>query len=119
MQVISNASCTTNCLAPIAKVLNDTLGIEQGHMTTIHAMTNDQNLLDVDHKDIYRARSAPNSMIPTQTGAATSVGKVLPELDGKLHGMAVRVPTVNVSLVDFHFLASRETSATEVNRYDL
>lgn len=114
-QIISNASCTTNCLAPIAKVLNDGIGIEQGSMTTVHAYTNDQNLNDVYHKDVYRARSATQSMIPTQTGAARAVGLVLPELNGKLDGMAVRVPTVNVSLVDFNFLASRETSAEEVN----
>lgn len=116
MQVVSNASCTTNCLAPIAKVLNDCIGIEQGQMTTIHAMTNDQSLLDVDHNDFCRARSAPHSMIPTQTGAAHNIGKVLPELEGKLQGMAVRVPTLNVSLVDFHFLASRETNIAEVNQ---
>ena len=116
MQIVSNASCTTNCLAPIAKVLNDEIGIEQGSMTTIHAVTNDQNLLDVDHADIYRSRSATHSMIPTKTGAAEAVGLVLPELQGKLDGMAVRVPTLNVSLVDFHFLASRDTSVDEVNK---
>ncbi len=114
-QIISNASCTTNCLAPIAKVLNDKLGIEQGSMTTIHAYTNDQSLNDVYHKDVYRARSATMSMIPTQTGAARAVGLVLPELEGKLDGMAVRVPTVNVSVVDLNFLASRDTSVDEVN----
>lgn len=114
-QIISNASCTTNCLAPVAKVLNDTIGIEQGSMTTIHAYTNDQNLNDVYHSDIYRARSATQSMIPTKTGAAQAVGLVLPELDGKLDGMAVRVPTVNVSLVDFTFIASRDTTLEEIN----
>ncbi len=114
-QIISNASCTTNCLAPIAKVLNDGLGIEQGSMTTIHAYTNDQNLSDVYHSDIYRARSATQSMIPTQTGAAKAVGLVLPELLGKLDGMAVRVPTINVSLVDLNILVSRDTTAEEVN----
>mgnify|MGYP000061138522 CR=1 FL=1 len=114
-QIISNASCTTNCLAPIAKVLNDGLGIEQGSMTTIHAYTNDQNLSDVYHSDIYRARSATQSMIPTQTGAAQAVGLVLPELLGKLDGMAVRVPTVNVSLVDLNILVSRDTTCEEVN----
>ncbi|MCO7187350.1 MULTISPECIES: type I glyceraldehyde-3-phosphate dehydrogenase [unclassified Pseudoalteromonas] len=113
--IISNASCTTNCLAPVAKALNDTIGIEQGSMTTIHAYTNDQNLCDVYHKDLYRARSATQSMIPTKTGAAKAVGLVLPELAGKLDGMAVRVPTVNVSLVDLTFIAKRETSAEEVN----
>ena len=114
-QIISNASCTTNCLAPIAKALNDAIGIEQGSMTTIHAYTNDQNLNDVYHSDIYRARSATQSMIPTKTGAAQAVGLVLPELKGKLDGMAVRVPTVNVSLVDFTFIASRDTTLEEVN----
>lgn len=114
-QIISNASCTTNCLAPVAKVLNDNLGIEQGSMTTVHAYTNDQNLHDVYHSDIYRARAATQSVIPTKTGAAQAVGLVLPELNGKLDGMAVRIPTANVSLVDFHFIASRETSVEEVN----
>lgn len=116
MTVISNASCTTNCLAPVAKVLNDTIGIEQGMMTTVHAYTNDQQLLDLNHKDIYRARSATHSMIPTKTGAAKAVGLVLPELRGKLDGMAVRVPTINVSLVDLNFLAKRETTVEEVNQ---
>lgn len=115
-QIISNASCTTNCLAPIAKVLNDSIGIEQGMMTTVHAYTNDQKLNDVYHTDLYRARSATQSMIPTKTGAASAVGLVLPELNGKLDGMAVRVPTINVSLVDFNFLASRETSIEEINQ---
>ncbi len=114
-QVISNASCTTNCLAPVAKVLNDSLGIEQGSMTTIHAYTNDQNLSDVYHTDFYRARSATMSMIPTKTGAASAVGLVLPELVGKLDGMAIRVPTINVSLVDLNFIAARETNIEEVN----
>ncbi|TMP88572.1 type I glyceraldehyde-3-phosphate dehydrogenase [Pseudoalteromonas ruthenica] len=113
--IISNASCTTNCLAPVAKALNDSIGIEQGSMTTIHAYTNDQNLSDVYHPDLYRARSATQSMIPTKTGAAKAVGLVLPELAGKLDGMAVRVPTINVSLVDLTFVAKRGTSASEVN----
>ncbi|MEO2266102.1 type I glyceraldehyde-3-phosphate dehydrogenase [Pseudoalteromonas sp. YIC-656] len=113
--IISNASCTTNCLAPVAKALNDAIGIEQGSMTTIHAYTNDQNLSDVYHSDLYRARSATQSMIPTKTGAAKAVGLVLPELAGKLDGMAVRVPTINVSLVDLTFIAKRDTTAQEVN----
>ena len=113
--IISNASCTTNCLAPVAKALNDSIGIEQGSMTTIHAYTNDQNLSDVYHPDLYRARSATQSMIPTKTGAAKAVGLVLPELAGKLDGMAVRVPTINVALVDLTFVAKRDTSASEVN----
>lgn len=115
MQVISNASCTTNCLAPVAKVLHETIGIETGMMTTIHAYTNDQNLLDLAHKDIYRARSATQSMIPTKTGAAKAVGLVLPELKGKLDGMAVRVPTINVSVVDLNVLLSRDTTVAEIN----
>ena len=115
-QIISNASCTTNCLAPVAKVLNDAIGIEQGSMTKVHAYTNDQKLQDVYHADIYRARAVMQSMIPTKTGAAQAVGLVLPELAGKLDGMAVRVPVANVSLVDFHFLAARDTSLNEVNR---
>jgi glyceraldehyde 3-phosphate dehydrogenase len=113
--IISNASCTTNCLAPIAKALNDKIGIEQGQMTTIHAYTNDQNLSDVYHTDLYRARAATMSMIPTKTGAAAAVGLVLPELAGKLDGMAVRVPTINVSLVDLTFVAGTDTTAEEVN----
>jgi glyceraldehyde 3-phosphate dehydrogenase len=113
--VISNASCTTNCLAPMAKVLHNKVGIERGLMTTVHAYTNDQVLLDVYHSDLRRARSATTSMIPTKTGAAAAVGLVLPELDGKLDGFAVRVPTVNVSLVDLTFVASRATSKEEVN----
>lgn len=114
-QVISSASCTTNCLAPIAKPLNDAIGIKSGLMTTIHAYTNDQKLSDVYHSDPYRARAATQSMIPTKTGAAAAVGLVLPELNGKLDGMAVRVPTINVSLVDLTFEASRDTSVEEVN----
>ncbi|MBT3146300.1 type I glyceraldehyde-3-phosphate dehydrogenase [Neptunomonas phycophila] len=113
--IISNASCTTNCLAPIAKPLNDELGIENGLMTTIHSYTNDQKLSDVYHTDLYRARAAAHSMIPTKTGAAAAVGLVLPELNGKLDGMAVRVPTINVSLVDLSFVASRDTTVEEVN----
>ena len=115
MQIVSNASCTTNCLAPVAKVLHELVGIEQASMTTIHAYTNDQQLLDLNHKDIYRARSATQSMIPTKTGAAKAVGLVLPQLKGKFDGMAVRVPTINVSLVDLNFIASRDTSADEIN----
>jgi len=114
-RILSNASCTTNCLAPIAKVLNEAVGIRQGQMTTIHAYTNDQNLIDRQHKDIYRARSATQSMIPTKTGAASAVALVLPELKGKLDGMAIRVPTLNVSLVDLHFVAERPTSVEQIN----
>ena len=114
-KIISNASCTTNCLAPIAKPLNDSLGIETGLMTTIHAYTNDQQLSDSYHSDVYRARSATMSMIPTKTGAASAISEVIPELIGKLDGMAVRVPTINVSLVDFSFNATRDTSKEEVN----
>lgn len=113
--VISNASCTTNCLAPLVKPLHDALGVEKGLMTTIHAYTNDQVLTDVYHKDLRRARSATQSMIPTKTGAAAAVGLVLPELNGKLDGFAMRVPTINVSVVDLTFEASRETSVEEVN----
>lgn len=115
-KIISNASCTTNCLAPMAKILNDSIGIEQGYMTTIHAYTNDQNLIDKLHKDLYRARSATQSIIPTKTGAAGAVGKVLPELAGKLDGLAVRVPTANVSMVDLVFTAKRTTTAEEINQ---
>lgn len=115
MTVISNASCTTNCLAPIAKPLNDALGIESGLMTTIHSYTNDQRLTDVYHKDVRRARAAALSMIPTKTGAAAAVGLVVPALQGKFDGLAVRVPTVNVSLVDLSFIASRDTTVEEVN----
>ena len=113
--VISNASCTTNCLAPMAKVLHEKVGVESGLMTTVHAYTNDQVLLDVYHSDLRRARAATMSMIPTKTGAATAVGLVLPELDGRLDGFAVRVPTINVSLVDLTFAASRGTTIEEVN----
>ncbi|MEL6869309.1 MAG: type I glyceraldehyde-3-phosphate dehydrogenase [Pseudomonadota bacterium] len=113
--VISNASCTTNCLAPLVKPLNDAIGLEHGIMTTIHAYTNDQVLTDVFHKDLRRARSATQSMIPTKTGAAAAVGLVLPELAGKLDGFAVRVPTINVSMVDLSFVASRDTSVDEIN----
>jgi glyceraldehyde 3-phosphate dehydrogenase len=113
--VISNASCTTNCLAPLAKVLHDEIGIVSGVMTTIHSYTNDQVLTDVFHKDLRRARSATQSMIPTKTGAAAAVGLVLPELNGKLDGFAVRVPTINVSLVDLSFIAKRATSIEEIN----
>jgi glyceraldehyde 3-phosphate dehydrogenase len=113
--VISNASCTTNCLAPLVKPLNDTIGVETGLMTTIHAYTNDQKLTDVYHEDVRRARSATMSMIPTKTGAAAAVGLVLPELNGKLDGYAMRVPTINVSIVDLSFIAKRDTSVDEVN----
>ncbi|MCZ6541764.1 MAG: type I glyceraldehyde-3-phosphate dehydrogenase [Nitrospinae bacterium] len=114
-QIISNASCTTNCLAPVAKVLNDKLGIQKGLMTTIHSYTNDQKILDMPHKDLRRARAANMSMIPTTTGAAQAVTLVLPELKGKLDGMAIRVPTPNVSLIDFVTEVDRETSKEEVN----
>ena len=113
--VISNASCTTNCLAPVAKVLNDVIGIEKGMMTTIHSYTGDQPTLDTMHKDLYRARAAALSMIPTSTGAAKAVGLVLPELKGKLDGFAMRVPTPNVSVVDLKFIAKRKTTKEEVN----
>jgi glyceraldehyde 3-phosphate dehydrogenase len=113
--VISNASCTTNCLAPLAKVLNDKIGIASGLMTTVHAYTNDQRLTDVFHEDIRRARSATMSMIPTKTGAAAAVGLVLPELKGKFDGFAVRIPTINVSLVDLTFTPKRATSVDEIN----
>lgn len=112
---LSNASCTTNCLAPLAKVLNDSFGIESGTMMTIHSYTNDQRILDSSHKDLRRARSAAVSMIPTTTGAAKAVGLVLPELKGKIDGLSVRVPTPNVSLVDFTFQSKKETSAEAVN----
>jgi glyceraldehyde 3-phosphate dehydrogenase len=114
-KVVSNASCTTNCLAPVAKVLNDAIGIERGLMTTIHAYTNDQKILDQIHSDMRRARAAAMSIIPTTTGAARAVGEVLPELKGKLDGSAVRVPTPNVSLVDLTFTPKRDTSLDEVN----
>jgi glyceraldehyde 3-phosphate dehydrogenase len=113
--VISNASCTTNCLVPLAKVLNDALGITAGVMTTVHSYTNDQVLTDVYHKDLRRARSATQSMIPTKTGAASAVGLVLPELKGRLDGFSIRVPTINVSLVDLSFVAARATSVEEIN----
>ncbi|MEM7277825.1 MAG: type I glyceraldehyde-3-phosphate dehydrogenase [Pseudomonadota bacterium] len=113
--VISNASCTTNCLAPLVKPLHEAIGVEHGLMTTIHAYTNDQVLTDVYHKDLRRARSATQSMIPTKTGAAAAVGLVLPELAGKLDGYAVRVPTINVSMVDLVFQASRDTTVEEIN----
>jgi glyceraldehyde 3-phosphate dehydrogenase len=115
MTVISNASCTTNCLAPLVKPLNDSIGVIAGIMTTVHSYTNDQVLTDVFHKDLRRARSATMSMIPTKTGAAAAVGLVLPELKGKLDGFAVRVPTINVSLVDLTFTAKRATTVEEVN----
>jgi glyceraldehyde 3-phosphate dehydrogenase len=114
-QVISNASCTTNCLAPLAKVLNDSVGIKSGLMTTIHAYTNDQVLTDVFHSDLRRARSATMSQIPTKTGAAAAVGLVLPDLNGKLDGFSMRVPTINVSVVDLVFVAGRDTSVEEIN----
>ncbi|ROU04130.1 type I glyceraldehyde-3-phosphate dehydrogenase [Histidinibacterium lentulum] len=113
--VVSNASCTTNCLAPVAKVLNDSIGIKRGFMTTIHSYTGDQPTLDTMHKDLYRARAAAMSMIPTSTGAAKAVGLVLPELNGKLDGVAIRVPTPNVSVVDLTFEAERETTVEEIN----
>ena len=114
-RVVSNASCTTNCLAPVAKVLNDSVGIDKGFMTTIHSYTGDQPTLDTMHKDLYRARAAALNMIPTSTGAAKAVGLVLPELAGKLDGVAIRVPTPNVSVVDLKFVAKRATSKDEIN----
>ena len=113
--VVSNASCTTNCLSPVAYVLNKTIGIEKGFMTTIHSYTGDQPTLDTMHKDLYRARAAAMSMIPTSTGAAKAVGLVLPELNGKLDGVSIRVPTPNVSVVDFKFISKRDTSVEEIN----
>lgn len=115
-QIISNASCTTNCLAPLVKALNDTVGVEKGLMNTVHSYTNDQALIDVYHTDLRRARAAAHSMIPTKTGAAVAVGEVLPELNGKLDGFSVRVPTINVSLVDLTFTAKRDTSVEEINQ---
>ena len=115
-QIVSNASCTTNCLAPVAKALNDAIGIESGFMTTIHSYTGDQRIVDTAHKDLHRARAAAMNMIPTSTGAAKAVGKVLPELNGKLDGVSMRVPTPNVSVVDFKFNAAKETSVEEVNK---
>ena len=114
-QIISNASCTTNCLAPLAKVIHQTFGIKKGWMTTIHSYTNDQNLLDLPHKDLRRARAAALSMIPTTTGAASAVGEVLPELKGKLDGFAMRVPTPNVSVVDLNAIVDKKTTGEEVN----
>ncbi|MEM6355837.1 MAG: type I glyceraldehyde-3-phosphate dehydrogenase, partial [Pseudomonadota bacterium] len=114
-KVVSNASCTTNCLGPVAHVLHEAIGIRQGFMTTIHSYTGDQPTLDTMHKDLYRARAAAMSMIPTSTGAAKAVGLVLPELNGKLDGVAIRVPTPNVSVVDFQFNAERDTSVEEIN----
>jgi glyceraldehyde 3-phosphate dehydrogenase len=115
LEVISNASCTTNCLAPLAKVLHDKIGIVRGLMTTIHAYTNDQVLTDVYHSDLRRARSATHSQIPAKTGAAAAVGLVMPELKGKIDGFSIRVPTINVSLVDFTFTAARKTTAQEIH----
>ena len=117
-KVVSNASCTTNCLAPVAKVLNDAVGIDKGFMTTIHSYTGDQPTLDTMHKDLYRARAAALNMIPTSTGAAKAVGLVLPELNGKLDGVAIRVPTPNVSVVDFKFVAKRATTQGRDQRRD-
>lgn len=114
--VISNASCTTNCLAPLVKALHESIGIEKGLMNTVHSYTNDQALIDVHHKDLRRARAAAHSMIPTSTGAASAVGLVIPELKGKLDGFAVRVPTINVSVIDFTFTAKRDTTVDEVNK---
>ena len=114
--IVSNASCTTNCLSPVAKVLNDAIGIKNGFMTTIHSYTGDQPTLDTMHKDLYRARAAAMSMIPTSTGAAKAVGLVLPELNGKLDGVSIRVPTPNVSVVDLTFTANRDTTVEEVNK---
>ncbi len=115
-EVVSNASCTTNCLAPMAKALNDAIGIESGFMTTIHSYTGDQRIVDTAHSDLHRARAAAVNMIPTSTGAAKAVGKVLPELNGKLDGVSMRVPTPNVSVVDFKFIASKNTTVEEVNK---
>jgi len=113
--VVSNASCTTNCLAPVVKVLNDSVGIDKGFMTTIHSYTGDQPTLDTMHKDLYRARAAALNMIPTSTGAAKAVGLVLPELNGRLDGVSIRVPTPNVSVIDFKFVAKKGTSKDEIN----
>ena len=114
-KIISNASCTTNCLAPLVKVLNDEIGVEHGLMVTVHSYTNDQNLTDSYHKDLHRARAATQSMIPTKTGAVAAVGLVLPELDGKLDGYAIRVPTINVSVIDFTFDVRKSVSVSQVN----
>jgi glyceraldehyde 3-phosphate dehydrogenase len=116
VNIVSNASCTTNCLAPVAKVLADTVGIEAGYMTTIHAYTGDQPTLDSSHKDLRRARAAAMSMIPTSTGATSAVGEVLPALTGKMNGSAIRVPTANVSVVDLVVTTSRDTSLDEINQ---
>ena len=116
-RIISNASCTTNCLAPLAHVLNKTVGINSGLATTIHAYTNDQVLTDVYHTDLRRARSASQSMIPTKTGAASAIGEVIPELNGKLDGLSVRVPVINTSLIDFTFSAEKSTTVHEVNNF--
>ena len=116
-KIISNASCTTNCLAPIAHILHNTCGVKQGFMTTIHSYTGDQRILDTEHKDLYRSRAAALNMIPTTTGAAKAVGLVLPALDGKLDGVAIRVPTPNVSAVDFVFEPIKQTSADEINQF--
>lgn len=115
-KIVSNASCTTNCLAPVAYILNNAIGIEHGFMTTIHSYTGDQKIVDTNHKDLHRARAAALNMIPTSTGAAKAVGKVLPELKGKLDGVAIRVPTPNVSLVDFKFVAKRATTIEEITK---
>lgn len=115
MQVLSNASCTTNCLAPVAKILHDTVGIERGNMTTVHAYTGDQNLVDSTHKDFRRARAGAVSMVPSTTGAASAIGQVIPDLMGKLDGSAIRVPTPNVSMVDLTFVANRSTTVNEIN----
>src|SRR5690606_29748412 len=114
-KIVSNGSCTTNCLAPVAKVIHEQFKIKKGLMTTIHSYTNDQSLLDLPHKDLRRARAGAVSMIPTSTGAAKAIGLVMPELKGKMHGLAVRVPTPNVSLVDVTFEVEKETTADEVN----
>ncbi|RKQ68150.1 type I glyceraldehyde-3-phosphate dehydrogenase [Oceanibaculum indicum] len=114
--IVSNASCTTNCLAPVAAVMHEAIGVESGFMTTVHAYTGDQNTVDTLHKDLHRARAAAMSMIPTSTGAAKAVGLVLPELAGKLDGTSIRVPTANVSVIDFKFIAKRETTVEEVNK---
>lgn len=115
-KIVSNASCTTNCLAPLVKVLHDAVGIEQGLMTTVHSYTNDQNLIDKSHSDLYRARAAAASIIPTSTGAAKTIGLVIPELKGRLDGLAVRVPTINVSLVDLSFTAKKATTVEAINQ---
>lgn len=115
--IVSNASCTTNCLAPLLAVLQKTIGVQSGIMTTIHSYTNDQNLIDKLKGDVYRSRSATQSMIPTRTGAAKAIGLVIPELEGKLHGMAIRIPTINVSLIDLTIIAEKESSIEEIHQY--